>query len=54
MGICKTLEPYGELDITRADNVLNLKILKHDIKGINQLSSTTRVVLGGKMINNFV
>jgi hypothetical protein len=36
MGISKTLEAYGELDITRANNFLNLKILKHNTKGINQ------------------
>jgi hypothetical protein len=50
MGICKTLQPYGEFDITRANNVLNLKILNYNRKGINQLLlSTTHVVLDGKM-----
>lgn len=34
MGISKTLKPYGELDITRSNNFLNLKILKHNTKGI--------------------
>jgi len=35
MGICKTLQPYWELDITGADNVLNLEILEHKVEGIN-------------------
>ena len=44
MGIGKTLKSNGELDITRANNVLNLKILKQNKeKGINQWPQTTSV-----------
>ena len=45
MGIGKTLQSNGELYITRANNILNLKILKHkkEKKGISQWSQTTSV-----------